>query len=129
MPVWQDKATARKGCARVKNDLAALKSKQLRMYLFLTTLYIKSAVAGESESTHEYTENQSAPSLSSTLGKQVISVRRIRHLLLLSCAVHVPSLKTILDNHEQRYSEASETQQSMFQQARSRCRKFAGCAT
>lgn len=58
MPKWQDKATARKSFARVKNDLAALKSKQRRMYLFLTTLYIISAVAGESEITHKRTENQ-----------------------------------------------------------------------
>lgn len=88
----------------MKNDLATLESKQLRMYLFLQTVYIISVVADKRACTHIYTnthaENQSALGLLSTLGKQVLSLRRIRHLLL-SGAAHIHSPKTILDNHKQ----------------------------
>lgn len=87
------------------------------MFSFLHTVYILSVVADKSAwHPHVQTASQRAQRLLSTLSKQVLSARRIRHLLL-SAAVHIHSPKTILDKQKEKNDTLRDTAQQHREKA------------
>lgn len=87
------------------------------MFSFLHTVYILSVVADKSAwHPHVQTASQRAQRLLSKLTKQVLSARRIRHLLL-SAAVHIHSPKTILDKQKEKNDTLRDTAQQHREKA------------